>query len=81
MYGWRGRAGRRRWFRRIGWIYRPISPIGWVVTTGALGLCAWVVVAVDRSSHSVSDTLIGAFPYVAIFIIVAVWIAANTSAE
>jgi hypothetical protein len=65
----------------MGWIYSPISPVGWVITTMTLALCAWVVLAVDRSSHSVSDTLIGAFPYVALFIIVAVWIAANTSAE
>ena len=71
----------RRWFRRFGWIYRPVSPVGWVVTMVTIALCGWVVAAVDRYSNSVSDTLIGAFPYVAIFVIVAAWIAANTSGE
>ncbi|MDQ6887727.1 MAG: hypothetical protein M3068_10580 [Gemmatimonadota bacterium] len=67
------------WFRPLGWIYRPVSVAGWLVTIITLGLCVQFLVAVDRHSHSVSDTLIGVFPYAALFLIFAGWIASHTS--
>ena len=67
------------WFRPLGWIYRPVSVAGWTVTILTLGLCVQFLVAVDRHSHSVSDTLIGVFPYAALFLIIAGWIASHTS--
>jgi len=38
-----------------------------------------VFVAVDRHSHSASDTLYGIFPYVVPCLIVLYWIASKTS--
>jgi hypothetical protein len=72
---------RTPWFRRFGWVYRPVSFAGWVITLITIGLCLWVFVAVDRRSHSVSDSLIGAFPYVGLFLIFAGWIASHTAED
>jgi hypothetical protein len=68
------------WFRKFGWVYRPVTLAGWVVLVVALGLCVWVFVVVDRRSHSASDTLIGVFPYAALFLMIAGWIASKTCA-
>ena len=67
------------WFKKVGWVYLPISIMGWLVSAVTAILCVWVFIAVDRHSHSVSDTLIGIFPYATLFIIIAGWIASNTS--
>jgi hypothetical protein len=67
------------WFVPLGWIYRPVSIAGWAVTLFTSSLCVWVFLAVDRHSHSVSDTLIGAFPYVGLFLVYGYWVASKTS--
>jgi hypothetical protein len=41
--------------------------------------CAQVFVAIDRHSHSVSDTLYGIFPFVVPTLVVLNWIASKTS--
>jgi hypothetical protein len=51
------------WFKRLGWFYLPISLPGMVITLGALAFCMQVFLAIDRKSHSVSDTLYGVFPF------------------
>lgn len=67
------------WFRSWGWIYRPVSRQGWAVTLLAAAFCVNVFLAVDRHSHSASDTLYGIFPYfVSTFVLVG-WIASRTS--
>jgi hypothetical protein len=72
---------KRGWFRPWGWIYRPASWQGIVVVLLALAFCLQVFLAVDRQSHSVSDTLYGIFPYVVPSMIVLNWIASKTSAS
>ena len=47
-----------------------------VVTAAA---SVWVFVAVDSTSHSVSDTFYGVFPYVVPCLIILYWIAGKTS--
>jgi surface polysaccharide O-acyltransferase-like enzyme len=47
----------------------------------ALIFCVQVFVAVDRHSHSASDTLYGIFPFVVPVCIVLEWIATKTSNE
>ena len=68
-----------KWFKAWGWIYRPVSWQGGLVVIMALLFCVQVFVAVDHSSHSVSDTLYGIFPYVIPTLIVLYWIASKTS--
>jgi hypothetical protein len=51
------------WFKKIGWVYIPTSVAGILLTLGVIFFCVTVFLAVDRQSHSVSDTLYGIFPY------------------
>jgi hypothetical protein len=67
------------WFKKIGWIYIPISVIGILISLCALIFCVTVFIAVDRHSHSVSDTLYGIFPYFVSAFTILFWIASNTS--
>ncbi len=67
------------WFQAWGWVHRPVAMMGWVVLLLAIAFCVQVFVAVDRHSHSVSDTLYGIFPYVVPCLIVLEWIASKTS--
>jgi hypothetical protein len=67
------------WFKPWGWIYRPISWQGFASCLVALAFCAQVFIAVDRQSHSVSDTLYGIFPYVIPCLMILYWLASKTS--
>jgi hypothetical protein len=69
------------WFKRWGWFYRPVSWQGIVIVMGALMFCAQVFWAVDRKSHSVSDTLYGVFPFIVPCFLMVAWIASRTSHE
>ena len=71
----------RNWFAPIGWFYRPRSAGGWIVTLAAFAFCVQVFIAVDRGSHSVSDTLYGVFPFVVPTVLLVNWIAFRTSAR
>ena len=69
----------RRWFVAWGWVYRPVSWEGAVVVALALAFCVNVFLAVDRRSHSVSDTLYGIFPFVVPCLVLLNWVASKTS--
>ena len=69
----------RDWFRPWGWVYRPSSVMGVTLIALAVVFCAQVFFAVDRHSHSVSDTLYGIFPYVVPCLMLLNWVASKTS--
>lgn len=69
------------WFKRMGWVYRPIGWQGMMIWILALVFCVQVFLAVDRHSHSVSDTFFGIFPYFASCFLLVNWIASNASEE
>jgi hypothetical protein len=69
----------RRWFVPWGWVYRPVSWPGAALVLAFLVFCAQVFLAVDRHSHSVSDTLYGIFPYVIPSLLVLNWVAEKTA--
>ena len=69
----------RPWFRRWGWIHRPNSVEGILLVVLVLIFCVQVFVAVDRHSHSASDTLYGVFPFVVPALMVLEWIAGKSS--
>jgi hypothetical protein len=71
----------RQWFTSWGWVYRPTSWQGVVLVVLAAAFCAQVFVAVDRQSHSVSDTLYGVFPYIVPTLLLLNWVASRTSAR
>jgi hypothetical protein len=67
-----------KWFKTIGWFYLPVSIPGIVATLLALAFCAQVFLAVDRHSHSASDTLYGVFPFFACAFLLLDWLARRT---
>jgi hypothetical protein len=69
----------REWFKPWGWIYRPTSWQAVVLVMLAGVFCIQVFVAVDRHSHSVSDTLYGVFPFVVPCLMLLNWVASKTS--
>ena len=69
------------WFKPWGWIYRPTKWQGFFIILAGLAFCVQVFFAVDRNSHSVSDTLYGIFPYVVPCLMILYWVASKTSDE
>jgi hypothetical protein len=67
-----------RWFRPWGWLFRPVSVAGWVALLLTLAFCVQIFVAVDRHSHSASDTLYGVLPYLACSFLLLDWLASRT---
>ena len=67
------------WFRPWGWIYRPASAVGWMLVLLTVVFCGKTFIAVDRLTHSASDTLYGIFPYVVPSLMLLNWIASKTS--
>jgi hypothetical protein len=72
---------KRIWFKRVGWFYLPVSVPGALITLAALAFCAQVFIAVDRHSHSASDTLYGVFPFFACAFLLLDWVARRTSGK
>jgi hypothetical protein len=70
---------KQAWFRRFGWFYLPISAPGAIVSLAAVGFCVNVFLAIDRHSHSVSDTVYGVFPFFACAFLLVDWIARSTN--
>ena len=69
---------RRRWFAPWGWVYRPVTWQGLSLVLGTAIFCIQVFVAVDRHSHSASDTLYGVFPYIVPALMLLHWVASKT---
>lgn len=69
----------RSWFAPWGWIYRPVSWQGAALLILAGTFCIQVFRAVDRQSHSVSDTLYAVFPYIVPTLVVLNWLASKAS--
>jgi hypothetical protein len=70
---------RYRWFVAWGWTYRPVTWQGVGLVLLALIFCVQVFLAVDRHSHSASDTFYGIFPYVVPALMLLNWVASKTS--
>ena len=66
------------WFRRVGWFFIPASLPGAIVFLLAVAFCVNVFVAIDRHSHSVSDTLYGVFPFFVCTFLLIDWVARST---
>ena len=67
------------WFKRLDWFYLPVSLPGVVIALAALAFCVQVFFAIDRKSHSVSDTLYGVFPFFAYAFLLLDWLDGRTS--
>lgn len=69
------------WFKRVGWFYVPTSFPGTITTLFAAGFLVHTFIIVDRSSHSVSDTLYGVFPFLTGTFLLLDWLAGRTSGK
>jgi hypothetical protein len=69
---------KKPWFKRWGWFHLPTSVSGAVVVIAAAAFCINVFLAIDRHSHSVSDTLYGVFPYLVCTFLLVDWVAGRT---
>lgn len=67
------------WFKKMGLIFVPVSIAGTILLLLTIGFCTTVFIAVDRHSHSVTDTLYGIFPSFVSAFTVLFWVANNTS--
>ena len=70
---------RLNWFKQWGWLYLPASVPGAIICVVTLAFCASVFLAMDRHSHSVSDTLYNVFPFFTCAFLLWDWIGARTS--
>ena len=68
-----------KWFKQWGWLYVPASLPGFTIMLVTLGFCVSVFLAMDRHSHSVSDTLYSVFPFFTCAFLLWDWIGARTS--
>ena len=68
-----------QWFKQLGWFYLPVSLPGAVISLAALAFCVQVFFAIDRKSHSASDTLYGVFPFFACAFLLFDWLVGRTS--
>jgi hypothetical protein len=68
-----------KWFKRFGWFYVPSSIPGTIVVLLAALFCLTVFRAVDRHSHSASDTLYGVFPFFVCTFLLLDWIGGRTN--
>ena len=67
------------WFVKMGWLHRPVSVAGWIVTAAAAAYMAQVFLAIDAHSHSVSDTLYALYPHWGVTFLGWDWIARHTA--
>ena len=70
---------KRPWFKPAGLLYLPVSWQGMACTAATLAFCVQSFLAIDRHSHSASDTLFGIFPYVVPAFLLLNWLAAKKS--
>ncbi|HSE11484.1 MAG TPA: hypothetical protein VLB69_02505 [Rudaea sp.] len=67
------------WFVRLGWLHRPASLAGWLVTAAALAYVIHVLLALDAHSHSVADTLYAVYPHWGVTFLGWDWIARRST--
>ena len=67
------------WFKRLGWVYIPVNPAGFIITLLAIIFLVPVYMAIVRNGHSVSDDLYEMFVYTSCTAFWWKWIAEKTS--
>lgn len=50
-------------FKRAGWLYIPVHPLGFLVTILAVVFMVPVTIAINRNAHAVTDELYQLFVY------------------
>jgi hypothetical protein len=68
-------------FKKQGLLYIPVHMAGWLLILISVAACLWFFIAIDRNSHSASDSLIHFFVYATAVAFWFKWIADATSGE
>ena len=68
-------------FRKTGWIYLPVSLIGWIVALFYFAISVITLVAIDSRYNSLYNSLIRFFPYFMGFSVLYFWIASNCTGK
>ena len=64
-----------KWYRKTKFIHLPAGLWGYILDLLIIVFLITVFVAVDRDSHSVSDTFYGIFPYFVATFLLREWLA------
>ena len=67
------------WFKKAGWLYLPVHPLGFVVTILAIVFMVPIVMAIVRNGHSISDDLYQIFVFGTCTVFWWKWVADKTS--
>jgi hypothetical protein len=70
---------KQKWFKKTGWLYLPINPLGIMVTFFAILFLVPVYMAIVRNGHSISDDLYEMFVYTTCTAFWWKWVAHKTS--
>lgn len=69
------------WFKKTAWFYIPVHVMGYMATLLAIIFMVPVVIAADRSAHSVSDELYEIFVFATCTAFWWKWVADKTSEQ
>jgi len=69
---------RQVWFVPLGWLHRPVTLAGWLVTLAALAYMLQVYLAINSRAHSISDLLYEIYPHWGVTLLGWDWIARRT---
>jgi hypothetical protein len=64
-------------FKKRGWVFLPVSAIGWIITILYAAVAVYTFAAIQKSYNYVYHSLIRFFPYFISFSVVWFWIASN----
>ena len=65
--------------REVGWFYVPYTLLAWLIVLAMIAFCVQVFLAIDRHSHSATDTLYGVFPYWSVTFLLWNWIGSRSA--
>ncbi len=68
-------------FKKKGWIYIPVSVVGWIVTAVYAAVAVYTLVVIDKTYNSLKNSLIRFFPYFVNLSVIFFWIASNNSGK
>ena len=68
-------------FKKVGWIYMPLTIPGWIVALLYVAISVITLVAIDNRYNSLYNSLIRFFPYFTGFSVIYFWIASNCSGK
>lgn len=71
----------KKWFKRTGFLFYPITWQGILITVLAIVFCAKIFTVISRDAHSAARLLYGIYPYWVTTALAWMWIAEKTSSK